>query len=277
MSADRRILVVEDTDQAREAFTNALRLQGHYVDSARNLDEALRAIEATSYHVALVDIKLAGQRDHTNQDGLLVLRRLQELEEGTAAIVLSGQDSRALVRDTWKEYGARDYIDKDEIETFDEVIRIINLALDDSTLKLLPLRKTLLGLLFTDSGTETMAIKAVGLNGYPGLRSLFEALCEPILPCLVPVGLEPGDSPAMIDEEQALVTIVLWSKAIGEAVLVVVAKDGGTGCVVSDLSSLGFAEAEIGAGITEVDQQGVSGRVYQLAGLERAAFVEVLD
>jgi len=110
-----RVLVVEDVDTMRKMLVRSFLLRGHYrVDEAADLDEAMHALETCTYQVALVDIMLAGAMDTANRDGSKVLEKIRDLEEGTRAIVLSGQDQPQLARDFLKEFGAADYIAKSE-------------------------------------------------------------------------------------------------------------------------------------------------------------------
>jgi CheY-like chemotaxis protein len=108
-----RILVVEDVATMRESYVANLELQRRYrVAAAEDLASAQEALDNCTYHVALVDIMLAGPKDVANRDGTEVLKHIRDLHEGTQAIVLSAQDEKQLVRDLLKDYGAFDYLDK---------------------------------------------------------------------------------------------------------------------------------------------------------------------
>jgi len=70
-ASPRRILVVEDNDDAREMLRDALVLNGHEVSVARDGAGALAAAARTAPEVALVDIGLP------DMDGYEVARRLR--------------------------------------------------------------------------------------------------------------------------------------------------------------------------------------------------------
>src|SRR5664280_3648079 len=118
MDVRTRVLVVEDIAIARESYVANLELSDQYrVDAAADLASAEMAIDVCAYHVAVVDIMLAGPRDVSNRDGVKVARRLQRLAEGTRVVMLSAQRSETeLVGDLLQDYGVFKYIDKATLE-----------------------------------------------------------------------------------------------------------------------------------------------------------------
>jgi CheY-like chemotaxis protein len=108
-----RILVVEDIDTMRETWMAVFERAGYRVDGAATAEAAIRAIDRCAYHVALVDIMLAGKEDIANRDGAKVLQYLTNIGDTTRALVLSGQENDiTLVRDLIKQYNAYDYLAK---------------------------------------------------------------------------------------------------------------------------------------------------------------------
>jgi len=116
MDTRPRILIVEDHDALRESFVELLTDEGFKTHGVASLAEAKEAADRCSYHVALIDIMLKGD-DTSNRDGVDVVRYLRWLQEDTHPLVLSAQtQSRTLVRDLLRKYGAIDYLDKEELE-----------------------------------------------------------------------------------------------------------------------------------------------------------------
>jgi DNA-binding NarL/FixJ family response regulator len=108
-----RILVVEDIQVMRESYVDNLEIDDdYYVDAAANLSDALAAMQRRTYHVALVDIMLAGEKDIANRDGVRVLEQIESQGEGTRCIVLTAQRETQLVRDFLRNLNAFDYLDK---------------------------------------------------------------------------------------------------------------------------------------------------------------------
>ena len=116
MDTRPRVLIVEDHDGLRESWVELLTEEGFKAHGAASLAEAKAAANRCSYHVALIDIMLKGD-DTSNRDGVDVVRYLRWLQEDTHPLVISAQtQSRKLVRDLLREYGAVDYLDKEELE-----------------------------------------------------------------------------------------------------------------------------------------------------------------
>lgn len=135
MSRKKRILLVEDIRSTRETFQSSLELEGYDVTAVENLKQAMKVIDVQNFHVALVDIMLDGKKKTANRDGVEIINRLHQQDEGTLVIPLTGQDSRTFVRDSFAELGVFDFIDKVqhlEVHGWEYAQKIIDLALSRS-------------------------------------------------------------------------------------------------------------------------------------------------
>jgi signal transduction histidine kinase len=99
----RRVLVVEDNDDAREAMTLLLREEGHDVRAASDGLRALAEVQDFTPDVVLLDIGLPGL------DGYAVARKLRALPQTAGAMLVAitgyGQaEDRALSRDAGFDY-----------------------------------------------------------------------------------------------------------------------------------------------------------------------------
>jgi CheY-like chemotaxis protein len=228
--SEYRVLVVEDDLDFSRHFARALREQGYAVDVANELNAALDLLNAKTYHAALVDIMLAGEHNRTNRDGLRVLRRLDELNEGTRAIVLSGQNEPQLSADTLQEYKAVQYLDKgnirkqgiklitDKMAEVLEGVRLLRYGKRSGKSK----DEEIGALTFMSGGSNHEAVwidqclrslKPAG--GYVGLRQFFEAFCEPLAP-LFPAAT--ADRPMTVNSDQRFAVGEFWTKALGQAI-----------------------------------------------------------
>lgn len=115
MDTRPRVLVVEDDNVMRDTLIDFLRREGFRADGASTAAEAVAATSICTYHVALIDIMLAGD-DQCNRDGVDVVSYLQWLQEGTQSLVLSGQGDTELVRDLLRKHGAVDYLNKADLQ-----------------------------------------------------------------------------------------------------------------------------------------------------------------
>jgi class 3 adenylate cyclase/CheY-like chemotaxis protein len=101
------ILAVDDLQENRELVARNLSRIGHFVITAANGEEALRALEQSDVDVVLLDLLMPGM------DGREVLRRIKEHPEwrATPVIVISGnQDMDGIIQCI--EAGADDYLFK---------------------------------------------------------------------------------------------------------------------------------------------------------------------
>jgi hypothetical protein len=248
------------------------------VDVANDLKTALDLIDAKTYHAALVDIMLAGPHDRTDRGGLRVLRRLGELNEGTRAIVLSGQDEPQLSADTLQEYKAVWFLQKTNI--LRQGLKLVTDKVAEVLEGVSLLRYGRRGgkskgeeigvLTFMSGGSSDEAIwidrclrslKPAG--GYAGLRQFLETFCEPLLP-LFP--RTTGESPMIVKADQRYVLGDFWSKALGQSISLYVRNTDDSPPDVS-------ANQALGKVISEHNASHLSGCCYELRGGKRADFV----
>jgi len=111
------ILVVDDSPSWCSIYEEALADDEHCVRIATNLAGALDALNQMFFHVAIVDIRL-DMNDRYNAEGLDVLQRIWELNEGTFAIVSSGHATVDMLP-SFRAYGIFDFVAKAELSPAD--------------------------------------------------------------------------------------------------------------------------------------------------------------
>ena len=121
-----RILVVDDDQSLREFLTITLGRDGFEVVAAASGPEALRAMQEAPADLALVDLKMPGM------DGLEVLRRLKEVSETVAVVIVTAFATTETAIQALKE-GAYDYL----IKPFkvDELKLVVRKALEERRLR----------------------------------------------------------------------------------------------------------------------------------------------
>ena len=90
-SPSRRILVVDDDRPSREGLSTAFLRAGHVVDTASDAWEALVALRARAFDVAVVDLDLPAVHG-VDFGGWDVVRIARAYQPGLAVIVLSADE-----------------------------------------------------------------------------------------------------------------------------------------------------------------------------------------
>lgn len=121
-----RILVVDDEQPIRQLFQDLLEDEGHDVTTAENGSEALKRMQESHFHIALMDIKMKGM------DGLEVLKRTKRLSLNTEVVIMTGFASVDTAVEAMK-LGAYDYIKK-PISDIQRVKVIIEKSLEKNAL-----------------------------------------------------------------------------------------------------------------------------------------------
>ena len=120
MSEPARILVAEDDKQALRALTELLEDEGYAVEAVDDGDAAAALLDAQSFDVALLDIRMPGL------DGLSLLGKLAEREDRPATLVMTAYGASSIAIEAMK-LGAYDYLAKPL--RFDELLIQIERAL----------------------------------------------------------------------------------------------------------------------------------------------------
>lgn len=111
------LLLVDDDEMFRQVLAKALHKRGFEVMVASDVTQALSLAEASSPEYAIVDLKMPGQ------SGLVLVRRLKELDEATRIVVLTGYASIATAVEAVK-LGATYYLAKPS--AVDEIIAALD-------------------------------------------------------------------------------------------------------------------------------------------------------
>jgi DNA-binding NtrC family response regulator len=103
-----RILVVDDEESICFSMSEYFSLHGYKVDTANEMEEAEKLIEATEYKVIIQDLRLTMTR---NPDGLDMIRMIREQKPLTKIIVLTAYGS-AEMEDQARRCGADAFLRK---------------------------------------------------------------------------------------------------------------------------------------------------------------------
>jgi len=83
MSETQRILIIDDEEIIREAFTLALENSGYLVDTAETGDRGLQMAQNVLYDLILLDLKMPGM------NGITVLRKLRDMNGNIPVYIIT--------------------------------------------------------------------------------------------------------------------------------------------------------------------------------------------
>ncbi len=223
----KRILLVEDIASTREAYRDTLELHDFEVSEASSLTEAADIVHKKTFHVACVDLGLE-EADPSNYQGQDVLREISKHKEGTRIIIVSqkgGDPALDIAIKGYEEQNLSKYLRKGQFEP-EEFIQAIAEQAERAELKIFqdhgyPLSAALHGL---DQDVAIHEILTALERGFPAVRELVDNSLRSLCP------LRPHEDPELllsIDADHGRVEFNLWSKAIGSAIRLVLAKADG--------------------------------------------------
>jgi len=281
-----RILVVEDDEDIREPYKRSLERKGYYVDEASNLAEALSAINAKTYHAAVVDLMLAG-RGKLNLDGLAILKELQNLNEGTKAIVLSSQTNAQISADSLQEYGALKYVSKDiirnDLETLAEIVdqtleKVQLITFGHEIIGSKVISKTALKFLVGKEKDDSFLVdKCLRIlkpkGGYKELETFMDSFTLRLTP-LMP--LQNVNAFYDLEDSLGVLSASFWSKSIGKPITLVTGSHNKHKDILNGKVRDQWNEKEE---IREAryENQNLCGYVFNLQGYDREAFEKKIN
>lgn len=238
------VLVVDDSPSWYSIYQEALVEADCAVYSAPDLPSALRALDRMFFHVAIVDIRL-DHNDRLNAEGLDVLQRIWELNEGTLAVVSSGHVTADMLP-SFRMYGVFDFVARtdtdpselarqyrsaafikgaiDKAGSLEDGLKRIRQAIAEAT-RSAASRQWLVSPFGVFKGLDRKSIQA-GLKGAGmlELRPCLGQLCRPLFPWL-----HGRRDALMIKDNDGTVLAVegyVWSRALGMPVIIRLARRG---------------------------------------------------
>lgn len=241
------ILIVEDDFDISDSFARFLRNAGYEVDEAASLKEAKERLFVRTYHVAVIDIMLAGP-DRKNRDGLRVADEIRQMGEGTLAIVVSQQEDTQVAADTIQNQGVYRYLSKVTIEQqgLDALSSAVAAAAEQVSLNLFglmqdaasgaPVRR---GCLDYIAGTGSKMI--VNFNKWAGLfkplipPTVIEEAIDAFVPLWAPIlPLKTANDFISCTVSPPCLVGTFWSKAAGAAMTIVLCEPATLGRIGSE-------------------------------------------
>ena len=218
----RSVLVVDDNVGVQRAMAEIVTSMGFEPVLASSRKEAIAICDRRAFDVAFVDKRLV-EHDEQNQDGLAILRHVRMKNEGAFLVLLTSYgdfgDSTKLSEDV----GNFRTMDK-KIPGYEEKVReyLGEVAARAPHV----IKNGLSARIFCgqDDPTNWENHAKSFLNPVVGILGLMNLLDELAQTC-APILERPGDNGIERTDTKAVMTGLYWSRGIGEAVVIILAKD----------------------------------------------------
>jgi len=216
MKEKGKVLIVEDEATWRKLYQKVLEKQSYLVWTAGSLPAALDRLDRHFFHVAIVDIRLVDSQPG-NQDGIEVVKRISQTDEGTRAIIITAFGTIQMTRDAFKQYKVFEFMEK---QTHDQArfCQVVEQAVEEAKSQVIDRRVRGIGLRNLIRGFSPQEIQeALASGGLEELDTLFKGLLYDLHPLL------PDRQKARLIEREGkpiMVEACYWSRMSGQPILV---------------------------------------------------------
>jgi CheY-like chemotaxis protein len=116
MKRQGRILALDDHPRWREVLNEVLSAAGFLVDTADSIEETLRLLDSSFYHLLVLDISMS--ETVVDDEGLRLLEVLQKhgYAEAAGVIMLTGHGTQEKMRTAFRDYKVVDFLTKQDFD-----------------------------------------------------------------------------------------------------------------------------------------------------------------
>ena len=112
-----KVLVVDDYADWRELLSGMLEREGHFVETAASLKEALAYIDDNKdLDLVILDIRLV-ETEETNEDGMRLLAEIRKRLSFTRVIMVTGYGTMETQRKAFRDFQAFDFFSKAQFDS----------------------------------------------------------------------------------------------------------------------------------------------------------------
>lgn len=264
MRVTERVLIVEDRPDLVQRFREIVETLGVEVDTACSKKEAIEKVRCRTYHLALVDIMLAGD-DIMDRGGIDVLKYINSLNEGTKAIVASGSHDVRVPVEVWNQ-GALKYLVKRDIKGSEDLLDPVRDGLKDVSLKLYGFLDNIIAYLAHPG--EAASYEDQILFGWgEGAAAMSELLSKVFAPVLPVLKSRNSGIKFCLDQNQKTLAGPLWSKGLGRPIWVLLGPSTSSVMLPEGVNLETILETHVG---------GLTGRIWLYDTCPRSYFEEHL-
>ena len=216
MGEKGKVLIVEDEATWRKLYQKVLEKEGYRVWTTGSLPVALDLLDRHFFHVAIVDIRLVDNQPG-NQDGIELVKRISQADEGTRAIIITAFGTIKMTRDAFKQYKVFEFMEK---QTHDQArfCQVVEQAAEEARGQVMDRRVRGSGLRDLIRGFSPQEIQeTLASGGLEELDTLFRGLLYDLHPLL------PDHREARLIERKGkpvTVEACYWSRMSGQPILV---------------------------------------------------------
>jgi len=124
-----KILIVDDELDILDMLSGFLKQEGFIVNTASSGEEAIRVFKSEPFDVVITDMRMPGM------DGLMLMRRVKELDEDVEVIILTAFAALDNVIEAFRHKGAFDYLTK-PLDNINDLFITVSQALKSRRLKI---------------------------------------------------------------------------------------------------------------------------------------------
>lgn len=220
MSA-HRVLIVEDDPSWQENFKETVESLDYVAQLAGSFRVADSRLNRQHFHLVLVDLRL--QEGAEELQGMKLVQKVAELDEGTSTIIVSGYADATIATEALKRFDAFYVIEKDRVDPR-QFVELVQAAVSQADEKYRARFASAMDFLSAGQDVHSWAAevlsaligenRTLGLNDLNQLRDLLNVLLDGLFPLLH----HRLEKRVLIDRDAGVVRGHYWSKALGDAI-----------------------------------------------------------
>lgn len=277
MTPKIRVLYVEDDPEWQQIIQGGISSLGYTLDFASSSKEAMEKIRRTTFHVALLDKRLA-ENDPENQDGLAFAEVVAGLNEGTNIIIYTSYGNDEDMRNAFRKVKVWDFVGKHKSVT--EIVKSIREAASDAEAHFnRPARRMPLESLAVSETISHQFLKyASASESYLIPSQSLDVFAKYILSEYRPLLTDKNDAKLINVLEFKILQIRFWSKALGIPIAVWLGKNNELKVALEEIETDKHLKKSLGIGRKEAEVltyealPALGGVVYELANVEFGEF-----
>lgn len=214
-----KILYVDDDTDWQGIIRDGISSLSYQIDFASSSMYAINMLKKNTYHVALLDKRLA-ESDAENQDGLALAEVIAGINEGTNIIIYTSYGNNDDIRAAFRNIKVWDFIDKQK--PIIEVINSIREAVENAEIEFnRPTRMPIDILPFSEKIVEIFSNSIAPNNqSYKISKPILDTFAKQILGQFRPLLRDKDDAKLLSVQNFPILQVRFWSKILGAPIAI---------------------------------------------------------